>query len=251
MTAAAVSAIIRPMAEQRRFSADELVIMLAFVLGDEPGGAKTVPQLSDLLRSSLAANKRYVDDDAFRSVVGLRTSLGYMREIHEAEGDWPPPNDAGERRNWRPHFKLVWQRFGRDADARAVRVRAILEAPEASEEVEEPDFDGGFVEGRSYYALHRRRERSQAAVRRKKQTPAVCEVCALDFECYYGPHGADFIECHHVNQLADSDVTLTRLEDLALVCANCHRMLHHGSAPPTVHELREMVRTAEAARSAS
>ena len=56
------SAIIDAMAEQRRFSADELLLMLAFVLGDEPGGVTTVPQLSELLRS-LPANQPYVDDD--------------------------------------------------------------------------------------------------------------------------------------------------------------------------------------------
>jgi 5-methylcytosine-specific restriction protein A len=60
-------------------------------------------------------------------------------------------------------------------------------------------------------------------------------------------HGADYIECHHVDLLADTEVTLTRLEDLALVCANCHRMLHRGDPPPTVDELREMIAAAAAA----
>ena len=51
--------------------------MLAFVVGDEPGGATTVPQFSELLRG-LPANEPVVSDAAFRSVLGLRTSLGYM-----------------------------------------------------------------------------------------------------------------------------------------------------------------------------
>jgi predicted HNH restriction endonuclease len=180
--------------------------MLAIVLGDEPGGATTVPQFSELLRG-LPANEPFVSDAAFRSVLGLRTSLGYMKEINEAEGDWPQPDEHGNRPNWRPHFKEIWRRFGRDDAARAARVRAILETPDAAEEVEEPDFDEGFIEGRAYYGLHRRRERSQAAVQLKKQTPLICAICEFDFEESYGEHGAGYIECHHIDPLADTDVT--------------------------------------------
>ena len=231
------------MAEQRRFSADELVLMLAFVLGDKPGGVETVPQLRELLRS-LPTNEAFIDDDAFRSVLGLRTSLRYLRQIDEADGDWPRLDHRGYRPNWRPHFKAVWARLSGDADVLHARVRAILEAPDAADEVEEPDFDEGFIEGRAYYGLHRRRERSQAAVQRKKQGLAVCEVCSFDFGALYGPHGADYIECHHIDPLAGTDVTLTRIEELALVCANCHRMLHRGNPPPGLEELREMIAAA-------
>jgi 5-methylcytosine-specific restriction protein A len=89
--------------------------------------------------------------------------------------------------------------------------------------------------------LHRRRERSHAAVQRKKESAPVCEVCEFNFEQAYGAHGRGFIECHHINPLADTDATLTKLEDLALVCSNCHRMLHRGSSPPTIDALREMI----------
>lgn len=228
------------MAGELRFTADELVLMLGFVLGDQPGGAQTVPELSGLLRS-LPGNVQHADDPTFRSVLGLRTSLRYMREIDVAEGDWPPADEDGRRRNWRPHFKAVWQTFGRDPDGRRARVVAILDVPDAAGEVEEPDFDEGFVEGRAFFGLHRRRERSSAAVERKKRPPAVCEVCGFDFEKQYGAHGRGFIECHHIQPLADVDVALTRMEDLALVCANCHRMLHRGTPPPTPDQLRDML----------
>jgi 5-methylcytosine-specific restriction protein A len=40
--------------------------------------------------------------------------------------------------------------------------------------------------------------------------------------------------------------TKTRLIDLALVCANCHRMLHRSRPWPTIAELRtELVRLAQ------
>lgn len=228
------------MADRQRFTADELILMLAFVLGDEPGGVSSVPELSALLRG-LPSNAEFLDREAFRSVVGLRTSLGHLREIDAADGNWPPPDDQGRRRDWRPHFKAVWRAFGRDPATRKARIAAVLEAPDAAAEVEEPDFEEGFVEGRAFYGLHRRRERSAAAVARKKRSPAICEVCAFDFAAQYGEHGRGFIECHHVRPLAETDVRRTLTEDLALVCANCHRMLHRGTPPPSIEELRKIV----------
>lgn len=54
-----------------------------------------------------------------------------------------------------------------------------------------------------------------------------CEVCKFDFEIGYGDRGKDYIEAHHkthISQLNES--VILRIEDLAMVCSNCHRMLH-------------------------
>ncbi len=54
-----------------------------------------------------------------------------------------------------------------------------------------------------------------------------CEACGFDFAATYGERGQGFIEVHHrkpVHTLAEAGAT--RLEDLAIVCANCHRMIH-------------------------
>jgi 5-methylcytosine-specific restriction protein A len=52
-------------------------------------------------------------------------------------------------------------------------------------------------------------------------------VCGFDFAGVYGPRGSNFCEVHHLKPLSDvhSEVE-TRLQDLAIVCSNCHRMLH-------------------------
>ncbi len=43
----------------------------------------------------------------------------------------------------------------------------------------------------------------------------------------YGAHGEGFIEAHHETPLAERNIEEeTRIEDLRMVCANCHRMLH-------------------------
>ena len=69
------------------------------------------------------------------------------------------------------------------------------------------------------------------------------------------PLGDGFVECHHRTPLAAlPGVTTTRLTDLAIVCANCHRMLHRRPYH-TVEQLREVVHShrsvqAEQSRSA-
>ncbi len=39
-------------------------------------------------------------------------------------------------------------------------------------------------------------------------------------------YSSNYIECHHKTPIAQYGVRDTTMTDLALVCANCHRMLH-------------------------
>ena len=49
------------------------------------------------------------------------------------------------------------------------------------------------------------------------------------FESVYGEVGAGFAEVHHLRPLAEMDGPVeTTLDDLAVVCANCHRMIRLG-----------------------
>jgi 5-methylcytosine-specific restriction enzyme A len=88
-------------------------------------------------------------------------------------------------------------------------------------------------ERRLRLVYHRHRER---ALRRAKIEAVLgkrgclrCEVpgCGFDFADRYGSLGAGYAQVHHLKQLARSDEPVeTRLEDLAIVCANCHMMIH-------------------------
>ncbi|NUQ95943.1 MAG: HNH endonuclease [Streptomyces sp.] len=72
-----------------------------------------------------------------------------------------------------------------------------------------------------------------------------CEVCDFDFARTYGDLGEGYIEVHHVTPLHVSGTWETRLEDLACVCANCHRMCHRGRPGEswrTPSTLREQIR---------
>ena len=53
-----------------------------------------------------------------------------------------------------------------------------------------------------------------------------CMCCSFDFEMKYGKHGRGYIECHHKYELSQDRQRSTRLEDVAVICANCHKMIH-------------------------
>lgn len=99
--------------------------------------------------------------------------------------------------------------------------------------IRDPNEGEAYAEGRVLLRLHRRKERNRQAVRRKKASAAgaggklLCEVCSFDFSEVYGRLGERFAECHHRTPLAELEGEHhVRLSDLAIVCANCHRMLH-------------------------
>ncbi|WP_165960845.1 HNH endonuclease [Actinocrispum wychmicini] len=116
------------------------------------------------------------------------------------------------------------------------------------DELPRDDIDARAMEGRLLERRHLRRERDPRLRERKiravldRDGRLECEVCSFDFERTYGPRGAGYAECHHVIPLHASGETVTRLRDLAVLCANCHRMIHRGTRWLTVDELRELVR---------
>jgi len=146
--------------------------------------------------------------------------------------------------------KRVWDEFVNDRQRLHVwarNVRESLSLPSSVTLVREPEAEG-YPEGRISYALHRVRERNRAAVRDKKRRALEregvlrCEVCGFSFAEKYGDLGEGVIDCHHTVPVHELEPGAeTRLEDLALVCCNCHRMLHLGKQALSVDELRQLV----------
>lgn len=77
----------------------------------------------------------------------------------------------------------------------------------------------------------------------KKAYGYVCMVCDFDFEATYGNHGKGFVECHHIEPLGQQGgrATPKTIKDLAVVCSNCHRMIHYGPKALTLAELRALM----------
>jgi 5-methylcytosine-specific restriction protein A len=95
------------------------------------------------------------------------------------------------------------------------------------------------------YRLHMALEQDMNAIaaRRAQAQSLTCEVCGFDFGRVYGARGEGYIQYHHSAPLADlSPGRLPTPDDLHLICANCHAMLHAGEQTLTVDELKAVVR---------
>lgn len=96
------------------------------------------------------------------------------------------------------------------------------------------DFEPTIIEGQSKLAIHMRYERNSSLIKKIKENalksnPMLnCEVCSFSFFEKYGELGKGFIEAHHKNPLNETGQTRTTKEDIALVCSNCHKMIHKG-----------------------
>ena len=69
-----------------------------------------------------------------------------------------------------------------------------------------------------------------------------CNVCGFNFEATYGKLGANYIEVHHLKQIADAgeEYLINPIEDLRPVCSNCHRVLHKTRPPTSIEELKNI-----------
>jgi 5-methylcytosine-specific restriction protein A len=115
-------------------------------------------------------------------------------------------------------------------------------------EDDEQTIDDSVIEGQVIYKLHKLRERDPKIVNQKKvqvfniSGKLECEICEFSFQEFYGILGAGFIECHHRVPLSKFKAeSRTRLDDLALVCSNCHRMLHRRIDNLSIPELKLII----------
>jgi 5-methylcytosine-specific restriction protein A len=108
--------------------------------------------------------------------------------------------------------------------------------------------DEEFPEGRELERRHKVRERNQALVkaakdafRRQHNGQVFCQICGFNFAKKYGEVGTDFIEAHHTVPVSElTKKTMTTISDIALVCSNCHRMLHRRRPWLSMKELQSL-----------
>lgn len=103
--------------------------------------------------------------------------------------------------------------------------------------------EGDSVDERRRYRQHRSIERNPSTSRKvKKALGYVCQGCSFDFEKVYGEIGHQYIEAHHLIQLGNlppnTVVPMNVKTDFAVLCANCHRMMHRKNGPKTLADLR-------------
>jgi len=182
------------------------------------------------------ANSVYMKLANFRRLDPVYTSQGKTGLARGGKGD-----------------EQVWNDFANDINGLSAAAKAIKTAIQAPIPFDDSELSGitEAPEGRLLTRLHISRERNRKLVEEKKNLALknlgrlACEVCDFDFLLVYGERGRGFIEVHHLQPLHTLVAgARTRLEDLALLCANCHRMLHARNPWLTPPELRALVNAA-------
>lgn len=231
---------------------DELILALDLYMENpaSPPGKQSakVLELSDTL-SRLAEALGEARRGTFRNPNGVYMKVMNFRRF---DSNFAKAGKVGLSHGGKQDEK-VWDEFAGSPDrlrAAAQAIRAAISAGTKAPTIMDDSFDVlEAPEGRLLAALHQRRERSRKLVdaRKRKALREVgelrCEVCDLSFSDRYGPHGDGFIEVHHmqpVHTLREGDKT--NLSDLALVCSNCHRMIHRQRDWLTPDALRQMLR---------
>mgnify|MGYP000975241009 CR=1 FL=1 len=108
------------------------------------------------------------------------------------------------------------------------------------------NYSKGYLEGRTFEGKHKRRERNRKLVddakrrfRDEHEGQIFCEICRFNFMTNYG---VDYIEVHHLKAISNmKEDEATCLDDVCLVCPNCHRVIHSKYPHLTLEQVRALL----------
>ena len=232
---------------------DEIILALDLYFSADRGSIDDKnPKIQELSRvlNDLPLFPDRPDEEKFRNANGITLKLANFLHFdpdYEGKG-----MSGGSKLD-----EQVFKEFAKDRDklkAIAQEIRLIAANDEVKQKIytieeDEQTTKDTVMEGQMLYKLHKVRERDTGIVLlKKKQTlnrtgKLACEACVFEFQSFYGDIGKNFIECHHRVPLSNFKVaSKTTLDDLSLVCSNCHRMLHKSIDTISVEDLRMMIR---------
>ncbi|MEU6601149.1 HNH endonuclease [Streptomyces flaveolus] len=216
---------------------DELVLAGALVVKNGWRELRTkdqaVQELSELLRSLPIHSAKALALPGFRSPDSVSRKTTDFMTNH-------PLYSGAATRCGKPTLLMIDALINREAEmlqaAQAIEEGIgsgeLYRIPPQPDEVDETGTTA--VEGRLLVRRALARERDPRLRQRKIEQarrlglPLRCEVCEFDFARTYGALGNGYIEVHHVTPLHVSGTRETKLDDLACLCANCHRMCHRS-----------------------
>ncbi len=183
--------------------------------------APEIIALSNLLRS-LPYHAEAAKQPTFRNPDGVGFKLMNLRQVATGKG-------LG---NVSTMDRQIWNEFGERKDevhklAAAIRVGIAVAGSEQL-----PEIDQELSEGRLLTALHVRRERNPKVRKMllddRRLAGFRCEICDLTRPDLEEPLQEAMFEAHHLVPLAEAGERKTKLNDLALLCACCHRLIHRA-----------------------
>jgi len=232
---------------------DELILALDLYLKHRyslPGKyhpeVKELSQLLGMLGKALGLNK----GGSFRNENGVYMKLGNFRRW---DPEYVKDGKTGLAKG-NKNEKVVWDQFADSPIKLSIAVAAIRGAvethtlePDALTGWEEPEIMEA-EEGKVLTRLHRYRERNRSLVNAKKkevlqkQGRLQCEVCGFDFAETYGPAGEGIIDVHHIKPVHTlKPGEKTKLTELVLLCANCHRLVHSKRPWLSIEQIRNII----------
>lgn len=141
-------------------------------------------------------------------------------------------------------YRLVAQR---NPETKSIWPDLVSKATTPSPVVIDVDLEG--KEGHRGLRAHIQIERDPKLAKAKKNAVLAetgrleCEVCGFDFFRKYGEVGKGYCEVHHLQSLAQKGRRTTKLSDLAVVCSNCHRVIHRKRKLLSLQELRGHIKS--------
>jgi 5-methylcytosine-specific restriction protein A len=212
-----------------KWTREEVILALELYLECRPripsASDPRVKALSETLRAfphhSAAARKA-----SFRNADGVAFKLQNLRQVDTGLG-------LG---NISQTDRSVWEELG-SSQNRVKELAALIRAGlDTLNEVRESHAEyEAFAEGRVVTETHLRRERrpelrTRLIELRKKKDRFVCEICGKKPDVLDDILAESIYEAHHVIPLAIGDERSTRVSDMALLCACCHRLIHKAIA---------------------
>lgn len=231
-----------------KWSRDELIVTLDFYLQHNPSipdkRSSQISELSDFL-NRLQMKLGGETGNKFRNPNGV-----YMKLMNFRRFD-PSYEGKGLERGGKDE-EVVWNLYSstpRKLGELAASIKSLVLSDDSipSIAIMGDDEEEG-EEGQILTRTHRYKERNTQLVERKKRRvlqekgTLACEVCGFDFSAAYGERGNGYIECHHTKPLSElKDGDTTKLNDLALVCSNCHRIIHRKKPWLSIQQLSEIL----------
>jgi len=132
------------------------------------------------------------------------------------------------KNNQKSFQKLTRQAINRAShfiqQSKLEKLEIIVDSDIAALDFEEEHFEG--TQNKRYTNYYERDTKLRAKAISIHGT--TCMVCGFDFEKRYGERGKGFIEVHHLTPVSElgSNTKINPKTDLAVVCSNCHRMIH-------------------------
>ena len=164
-------------------------------------------------------------NEKFRNIEGVSMKIYNLRSVDLGRGLRTTITD-----------RAVWAEYGGKEElvralATAIRSELSDHGTTLAAEIQVEDDNTPYPEGKILTAMHKRRERNprlrvKLIQLRQKQGLLCCEMCKWGRTFPIGDYLTAALEAHHVVPLSSQEARDTRLADLALLCANCHRLIH-------------------------